>query len=359
MQFRFRGVATGLELHRDGVTTIVFDSGEAQRVELRNGSSESSELQCEVMADVEPPRRVREAFDHLAAQRMPPGSLPPERWRKPLAQLDPSGQILIPIGPGVPMSYMPESFQQFANKLHRNLSDAANRAVGLLRWRSAEIGPQRPFTSSALSWSLDGEEWHGMPASTGLTISADTVLEVPEGTHEDIQLLWEQGQGEPFPYELLREAWGQRDDRPRSALLMAVTALEIAVKQYIANRVEPAAFLVNEMPSPNVIKLLREYLPTLEPPEGAPPTASKLEPLPDELLELLRNRRDQRNDLIHKPRSHLRPKAVATPARALSAILAVRQVLLRFDIADGRVWAKNHLSEALDEEPSAGWRPVL
>jgi hypothetical protein len=39
---------------------------------------------------------------------------------------------------------------------------------------------------------------------------------------------------EPFAYELVREAWLQRGSNPRAALVTAITALEVAVKQFIA-----------------------------------------------------------------------------------------------------------------------------
>jgi hypothetical protein len=105
--------------------------------------------------------------------------------------------------------------------------------------------------------------------------------------------LFREGIDEPFPYELMREAWAQRSANPRSALITAITALEIAVKQFIARRVPPADWLVENVPTPDVIKLIREYLPALDPPAGARPDAACFEGLPDQLLRLLLKRRNQ------------------------------------------------------------------
>lgn len=151
---------------------------------------------------------------------------------------------------------------------------------------------------------------------------------------------------------------GQPNLNPRSSLLIAVAALEVVVKQYISDRVESATWLVNNLPSPDVIKLLRFYLPDLEPPGGASPLASKMEPLPEDLWKLLRKRRDQRNDIVHKPDVHVTPTLRITPERARTAVLGVRQILLRFDAANGHVWARNYLNESLGEEPSSGHRLV-
>jgi hypothetical protein len=257
------------------------------------------------------------------------------------------------------MNYMPPAFQDFAARVQEQLPRAGNRAVELLRWRSGELGPQRPFASGRqVSWRLGHGEWQSFPGSTALTIDHTALLEISPQAHADLQHLLSAGQTEPFAYELVREAWAVRTTSPRTALLIAITALEVAVKQYIAARVEAATWLVNNLPSPDVISLLRDYLPTLEPPPAAPPSASKLDPLPGDLVELLKKRRNQRNDLIHRPEAHVAPKPRITPERATSAVLAVRQVFLRLDIANGQTWCCDFLEELPNRVPPSGYRRV-
>jgi hypothetical protein len=307
----------------------------------------------------EPEPTVRAAFESLAAGRLPKGSVSPEKWPKPLTQIIPFGEIRGPLR-GVPMNYMPHEFQAFARRIQGDLRAAATRAVGLLRWRAAELGAVEPFSAGAgVSWSLGDGHQHAFPGRTSVVLGPYYAwLELGSGAEQDLQQLVADGESEPFGYELLREAWAIRDSNPRSSLLIAITALEVAVKQYIANRVEPARWLVNNLQSPDVIKILRDYLPTLEPPAGAAERASKLERFPDHLLKELWKRRDQRNDIAHKPEVHQRRDQVATPERAQSAVLAVRQALVRLDIADGRDWARGQLCEPPYAPPSAGSRRV-
>jgi hypothetical protein len=115
MLFRFIGVVRELGLHDDGASPIVFTRGGRRplRVELRDErANQGVELRCDVTADFEPRPSIVQCFESLVAGRLPPGSLPPEQWPKPLAQLDASGEIRGPLG-SVPMSYMPQSFRDF------------------------------------------------------------------------------------------------------------------------------------------------------------------------------------------------------------------------------------------------------
>jgi hypothetical protein len=156
-----------------------------------------------------------------------------------------------------------------------------------------------------------------------------------------LQLLVAEDLSEPFAYELLREAWALRDSSPRSSVLIAIAALEVGVKQYIADRVKPAKWLVNNLPAPDVIRILQKYLPSLEPPPDAIEGAATFEPLSSKLRNLLADRRDQRNDITHKPDVHQQEAQAATPDDARSAVLAVRQVLLRLDVADDMIGRGN------------------
>jgi hypothetical protein len=187
--------------------------------------------------------------------------------------------------------------------------------------------------------------------------------ELTRAAYDDVVLLFHDGVDEPFPHELIREAWAQRFGDPRAALITAITALEIAVKQFIARRVPAAEWLVENVPTPDVIKLMREYLPTLDPPPGERPEADRFEELPEQLWRLLLKRRNQRNDVIHKPAAYDESAERAdlppiTAERAESAVLAVREVLYRLDLADGHRWAGAYVGSGTGPAPSSRYRRV-
>jgi hypothetical protein len=220
------------------------------------------------------------------------------------------------------MSLMPEPFREFVAALGDDMSRAATRALALLRWRTGELGGPLKGPGSHFEWCLGDGRWHPLPSDTYLHLNAYSYPELTRAARDDIVRLFHEGIDEPFAYELIREAWAQRVANPRSALITAITALEIAVKQFIARRVPAAGWLVENVPSPDVIKLMREYLPTLDPPSQAPPGAEQFQELPAELWRLLLRRRNQRNDVIHKPAAYEsadRPDLVPITRNALKA----------------------------------------
>jgi hypothetical protein len=89
-------------------------------------------VHCEATKEIQPPAKVRAAFESLAANRLSVGSLPADQWEKPLGQVKPSGEIEGPLW-SVPVTLMPQAFQQFAADVQRELSAAGPRAIGLLR----------------------------------------------------------------------------------------------------------------------------------------------------------------------------------------------------------------------------------
>lgn len=282
-------------------------------------------LACKAMTERDPPRKALEAFTALAAQGGPIG----EPIRRPS------------------MSEMPTSFQEFSARLRAELHGTLDRVIGLLRWRGGGDGPVFPDAGWVpYKWSIDGESWHRFPGDISVVLNEYLHLDVQPEAEHDLQDLVANDLGEPFPYELLREASALQTSNPRSSLMISIAALEVAVKQYIADRVPEADWLVNEMQAPDVVKMLSGYLPALAPPPAALDGASTLEPLSDGLLELLRKRRDQRNELAHRPEAHQAHRArVATPERAMDAAVAVQQVLLRLDVANGHLWARQYLKE--------------
>ena len=348
MQFKVEGSLADYALHPGSGGPLVFDIGGAHQLHVVVWTDhELDVLRYCVDAALQPPGDVLASFESLAAGRYPSDSLPKETLSR--GRVETAGTE---IGRMAHMSLMPSAFQAFATELGGELRDTVVTILGLLRWRSGELGRPLPDVAERFQWRLGTEEWRGLPGLTSAHIVAPSFPELSAAARADLARLHEQGDVEPFAYELIREAWALRETNPRLALITAITALEIAVKQFIARRVPGTDWLVENMPVPDVIKLLREYLPTLDPPHGSRLGAGRFEELPDDLWRLLLKRRNQRNDVIHKPTAYesveRRRRAFVTAERAETAVLAVREVLYRIDRADGHAWAASYFGSSTD-----------
>lgn len=360
MDFRLTGAIDGFGLHHDGPDRIGLRVEGARRIRVQlwtDPKTRTPRMRYVVKATFDPSASVQRVFESLAAGRYPHGS----QAHTTLARgaVATSGRPVVRLAA---MSLMPEPFREFVAALGDDLSRAASGALALLRWRTGELGGPLKGPDTRFEWNLGDGRWHPLPSDTYLELDAYSYPELTRAARDDIVRLFDEGIDEPFAYELIREAWAQRVANPRSALITAITALEIAVKQFIARRVPAADWLVENVPTPDVIKLLREYLPTLDPPAGARPGAERFRELPDKLWRLLLKRRNQRNDVIHKPAAYESTERLdlvpITPERAESAVLAVREILYRLDLADGHAWAVAHLGSGTGPPPDSGYRRV-
>ncbi len=119
---------------------------------------------------------------------------------------------------------------------------------------------------------------------------------------------------------------------------MAMSALEVGFKSYAAEAVPQAAWLIENIPSPPLLKLLRDYLPTLAP-EGAAP-------IPKRLLTIVNKAVEARDKTVHLGRE-------APEYPVLSDVFdAVADVLRLLDSYRGHAWAL----DALTDETAKGLR---
>jgi hypothetical protein len=124
-----------------------------------------------------------------------------------------------------------------------------------------------------------------------------------------------------------------------------MAALEIGVKSYIAACVPDAEWLAENLPTPPLLRMLQEYLPTLHP-EGGTPIA----PLDKDTADVLKVAVTLRNGLAHTGSDVPRERLAKT-------LRAIRNVLWRMDVARGHEWASDYVT-SLEEDPSEGYRRI-
>jgi hypothetical protein len=148
---------------------------------------------------------------------------------------------------------------------------------------------------------------------------------------------FEKGVREPFAHRLFREAWAERLSSPRSALIAGVAALEIGIKETIADLVPDAEWLVLNLPSPDVVQILRDGLSKL-------PTRLKIGETvvapPKDILDEIKKATKMRNQLAHAGQGKVHRETVH------DMLCTIRDVLSLLDYYRGHEWALCHISDA-------------
>ena len=325
-----------LELGQSNLLRFDYDGTTHITVELRLPTPNEQEVGHRkenpfgiATSSVEPPADVATMFASLADHRLPPGSKMTDRWPEYIA---PDGQIKENYV--VPLSLLPQAFQAFTEHIRRELSDHLRRTVHLLRWRYAITGPHNPFGYRSFDWSYDGQQWYAMPTTTYAHIEEISVLRVSDIAYAEIEALVKDMPGEPIGHELFREAWHQKHSNPRSALVIGIAAAEVGFKYCVSVLVPQARWLVENVPSPPLGKMLRQYLPilpvrlTIHGDVKAPPSA---------IVKTIEEGVELRNKIAHAGTVAL------TYEKLEEILLAIRDLLWILDYYTGHNWALEHV----------------
>jgi hypothetical protein len=283
---------------------------------------------------LEPNDAVARGFAALADFRLPEG-IPQSsllNWRR---FQDASGRLK----PGMvyPQSGLPQAMSSFIEQVRKDLVQAIWRSSLALRWRYALMGPHnllRPIGAGA-EWSLDGSTWHPLPANPDTRFHPVPDVAPTASVAAEVQALLDAGQDEPLAHQVFREAFDSRFGSRRSALVIAVAALEVGIKAFVSQLNPSTQWLIANSPSPPLRRLLGEYLPSLE----APATIDgRVVPPPKPVLDLIDKAVSLRNRVAHAAGEEI-------PRDSLEEMLtAIRDVLWMLDFYGGAPWAASHIS---------------
>jgi hypothetical protein len=293
------------------------------------------ETLVESTCTVEPKPHITSALVAIAERRIPE-IVPPDRLPAWDRWLDETGRIRE--NQIIPSNILDPGSQAFLSQLRGDLFHAARECVFLLRWRYDLGGSHSPLRSYLVgaAFSIDGESWHPFPTTTDLRVEFDTSIYPFEREAAELQRLIDEDAVPPLADNLFREAWDIRGSNRRGALLVGVAALEVAVKAFIGTRVPESKWLVDKLPSPPIIQILRDYLPKLPLPSSV---AGPALPPPEGILKLLEHAVTARNGVAHA--SGKEP----TYDRLEEMLSGIRDVLWLLDYYNGHGWALAHVRE--------------
>jgi hypothetical protein len=146
---------------------------------------------------------------------------------------------------------------------------------------------------------------------------------------------------EPLAHALYREAWEQRMSNPRSALVLGMVAAEVGFKQCVGELLPEARWLVDNVPSPPIVSMIKNYLPLL-------PTKLKINgavvPPPKEITRSLQQGVEARNRTVHVGASP--PDGVELK----ELLLSVRDLLYILNYYCGFDWALTNVRPEIRKE---------
>lgn len=239
------------------------------------------------------------------------------------------------LGPG--HEPVPDATLALCHDLVRPFQALCRETFRLVRWRLNVDSPHSPLSSMGSDFSLDdGYTWHPMPFRGHVFVSETLGLRLTDTSESLVQELVSRGAAEPVAHELLREARDVSRSNPRSAIVIAVAALESGFKRLLTRLVPMAEWLAMNTASPPVVKMLSQYLPLLTPPltfDGrvvAPPKAART---------ILNNGVEARNAVVHRGELRLSSRQVD------ELLSTVADVLYLLDYYGGEAWALDNISD--------------
>jgi hypothetical protein len=244
------------------------------------------------------------------------------------------------------------SFLEELIKYEEDLSNKAYQCISLIMWRLNANGNLSIFAEEQamglglLKYSFTGESWKSFPIvyyidsldfDTGEPFykkpSVPSIAELK--SIED--LLDENGDKRFIGQSIFYEAWQLRRSNPKVALVMAVAAAETGFKEYVADLMPETEWLLENIQSPPLIKMLREFMeliPTRETIHG-----KVLRP-PKNIITLIQTGVEHRNKMVHTGKLEL------SIDKLLPILNAIKDLLWILDYYRGNSWAIQYLQKS-------------
>jgi hypothetical protein len=330
MFFKLEYTVRGLWLPAEAKLSFDFGNPHNRKVEFRCPSEQEQsqghstrDCVCTASSAYEPNPKVAAIFSQIDANQFPTGEDSNLEYPN-----DKGTRVRLP-----PLANFTENFRSFVESANAELSDIAIRTISVLHWRANVPGPFRRISTRGTRWSMDEVFWHPMPCNTQALLQVFRPIDDIHLYQAPVRELVANGGSEPIYHDLFREAWDHVSLKPRSALAIGIAACEIATKHCISTLVPDAEWLVTNLQSPPLLKMLVEYLPTLP---GKCDFNGNIKPPPKHVIDDLKDGVSIRNSLVHAG-------ADPTAAKVASILCSVRDVLWMVDYYCGSEWALDYL----------------
>lgn len=235
-------------------------------------------------------------------------------------------------------STLSNSLKEFVAPILAGLFDILIRTIRGYRWRLRSESATNPIKYWNFNfYSTDGITWKQFPIEPTLafTWGLPVKQEYSSAEFKSIGELLSTNQPEPLGHDLLHEAWELRKTNPRSSLVIGMAAVETGFKQFATTLAPEASWLIENVTSPPLVKMLEEYLPLMNTKHNI---YGHTLPPPKPLMEILKKGVQLRNGIVHG-------KYIILKTETVEEILnAIRDLLYLLDFYNGHHWAWEHVN---------------
>jgi hypothetical protein len=333
MLFKLGYSISRLDIHSKKALKLSVEDPENITIEIRAPNKEERaqghktfNAICDVFGNFEPTKKALPVFMAIIE-----GKRPPEKKKAKTAE-----DMLIREGPSYGIEYYPNPFISFVEKVNKKLSKFTKITISYLRWRYAQEGPPAPIGSRGLSWSNnEGKNWYPLPGSYSAinVTSPSSILRLDEISVDELNESFKLRLEEPVYHELLREAKELKFKSSRSAILISISAAEVAVKEVLYNIVPNSQWLIENIQSPPVFRIIKDYFPQIIPEEKY----IKIKENCESLTIALKKAVFIRNRIAHRGESPPEDEKVE------GIIQSVEQLLWICDYCSGYEWSADYI----------------
>lgn len=289
--------------------------------------NEGDYIQCISEGIFNANKNIAECFKDISMNRMPKNIRKEDQFKHFFPDMPTDvGKISI--------EFFPQNFEDYINSIRIKLYDSIKKTVKVSRWRCGQPGLHNEFSRSGMQFSFDNKKWFSVPHGIKIAFGLRVPPIIPKNIVLKVKKLVKNHEDQPKGHQLMAEAVSIRSTNSRNALLVAMSALEVAVKECIIKLNPNSKWVVENMPSPPLLALINDYILKLS------PSASKnnILPLPPEISKIIKKAVTLRNQVAHS--------GVQSPKHeTLSEIFeTINDLLWTLDYCAGYEWAYEFIS---------------
>lgn len=228
---------------------------------------------------------------------------------------------------------MPGPLQALSHEVKRDWVPFARQIIHLLRWRYGKWSELGLLLRKSTRWeNCDSGNWFRIPSYLP---APDGLGRIESGmSHHDLldgllQRSIDGRRSEPIGHSLLQSAFSISNGR--AAIVLAVSAVEVALKALVSEKIPQAEWLAFNLPMPPVEKIIREYVPLLFPEVNRNEYTAEI--FPKDVMEAVAKFVGIRNAIAHRGED-------ADSRDSWKCCDCMRDVLFRLDYLNGHKWAK-------------------